>query len=141
DLQLMQQPSGRLYRAERKGVERVGRKRSPVRRLGEQCGGRQDDAADDFRFHGFIINRLPSLAPRDELECCPMKALAAGIGHFVRDIRFSARGLAKNPGFAAITVASLALGIGGSTAMYSVIYGVILNPFAYHDVDRLVSVG
>jgi putative ABC transport system permease protein len=46
----------------------------------------------------------------------------------------------KSPGFAAITVGSLALGIGGSAAMYSVIYGVILNPFIYKDVDRLVSV-
>jgi putative ABC transport system permease protein len=61
-------------------------------------------------------------------------------GHLLRDLRFSARGLAKNPGFTAITAVSLALGIGGSTAMYSVIYGVILDPFAYRDVDRLVSV-
>jgi predicted permease len=69
-----------------------------------------------------------------------MKTLAGWFGHFLRDIRFSARGLAKSPSFAAITAGSLALGIGGSTAMYSVIYGVILNPFAYRDVDRLVSV-
>ncbi|HEY3840706.1 MAG TPA: ABC transporter permease [Bryobacteraceae bacterium] len=62
------------------------------------------------------------------------------LGHFVRDIRFSFRGLAKNPGFGALAVISLALGIGGSTAMYSVIYAVILHPFAYKDVDRLVSV-
>ena len=62
-----------------------------------------------------------------------MNILARWLGHFVRDIRFSVR-------FAAITAGSLALGIGGSTAMYSVIYGMILNPFAYRDVDRLVSV-
>ncbi len=69
-----------------------------------------------------------------------MNIVAAWLGHFVRDVRFSVRGLSKSPGFAAITAGSLALGIGGSTAMYSVIYGVILNPFAYRDVDRLVSV-
>jgi putative ABC transport system permease protein len=63
-----------------------------------------------------------------------------GLDHFFRDVRFAARGLAKNPGFGALAAASLALGIGGSTAMYSVIYAVILNPFAYQDVDRLVSV-
>jgi predicted permease len=62
------------------------------------------------------------------------------IDHLLRDIRFSLRGLAKSPGFTVITILSLALGIGGSTAMYSVIYGVILNPFAYRDVDRLVSI-
>src|SRR5579863_3365011 len=69
-----------------------------------------------------------------------MNILAVWLGHFLRDIRVGIRGLAKSPGFAAITAGSLALGIGGSTAMYSVIYGVILNPFAYRDVDRLVSV-
>src|ERR1051326_7217236 len=62
------------------------------------------------------------------------------LGHFVRDIRISIRGLWKSPGFALITAGSLALGIGGSTAMYSVIYGVILNPFAYRDPDHLMSV-
>ena len=64
----------------------------------------------------------------------------AVMNHFLRDVRFSLRTLAKAPGFAAITIICLALGIGGSTAMYSVVYGVILNPFAYRDVDRLVSV-
>lgn len=69
-----------------------------------------------------------------------MNIISAWLGHFFRDMRFSARGLTKSPGFAAVTAGSLALGIGGSTAMYSVIYGVILNPFAYRDVDRLMSV-
>jgi putative ABC transport system permease protein len=59
---------------------------------------------------------------------------------FIQDFQFGVRNFAKNPGFTAIAICSLALGIGGATAMYSVIYGVILNPFAYLDVDRLVSV-
>ena len=69
-----------------------------------------------------------------------MGILAGWLGHFIRDVRFSLRELSKSPSFAAITILSLTLGIGGSTAMYSVIYGVILNPFIYRDVDRLVSV-
>jgi putative ABC transport system permease protein len=56
------------------------------------------------------------------------------------DIRFGFRSLAKTRSFAAIAVGSLALGIGGSTAMYSVIYAVILDPFPYKDPDRLMSV-
>src|SRR5436309_11731841 len=59
---------------------------------------------------------------------------------FFRDIRFGFRNLAKNRGFAAIAAGSLALGIGGSTAMYSVIHAVILDPFPYRDPDRLMSV-
>ncbi len=58
----------------------------------------------------------------------------------VRDIRYGIRNLAKNPGFAAVAILSLALGIMATTAMYSVIYGVVLNPFPYKDVDSLMSV-
>jgi len=56
------------------------------------------------------------------------------------DLRFAFRNLRKTPSFTAIAVGSLALGIGGSTAMYSVIYGVILDPFPYKRPDRLMSV-
>jgi len=60
--------------------------------------------------------------------------------HFLRDIRFGARHLAGSGVFAAIAAGSLALGIGGSTAMYSVVHAVILDPFPYQDVDRLMSI-
>jgi len=57
-----------------------------------------------------------------------------------RDVRFALRDLAKHPGFTAIAAGSLALGIGASTAMYSVIYAVILDPFPYKDVDHLMGI-
>lgn len=59
---------------------------------------------------------------------------------FLADIRFGLRNLAKTRSFTTIAVGSLALGIGGSTAMYSVIYAVILDPFPYKDPHRLMSV-
>lgn len=59
---------------------------------------------------------------------------------FLADIRFGLRSLAKTRSFAAIAIGSLALGIAGSTAMYSVIYAVILDPFPYKDPNRLMSV-
>ena len=62
------------------------------------------------------------------------------IGQFARDLRFGVRSLAQVRGFTAIAIGSLALGIGGSTAMYSVIHAVILDPFPYHDPDHLMSV-
>ncbi|HYL77418.1 MAG TPA: ABC transporter permease [Bryobacteraceae bacterium] len=56
------------------------------------------------------------------------------------DLRFAFRMLWKNPGFSAIAIATLALGIGANTAIFSVVDGVILRPLAYPDADRLVSI-
>jgi predicted permease len=57
-----------------------------------------------------------------------------------QDLRFGARTLAANPGFALLAVLSLALGITATTAMYSVVHAVVLDPFPYRDVDHLMSV-
>ena len=60
--------------------------------------------------------------------------------HFLQDLRYGFRILAKTPGFTLLAVVSLGLGIMATTAMYSVIHGVVLNPFPYRDVDTLMSV-
>ena len=57
----------------------------------------------------------------------------------IQDFRYGARSFAKAPGFAAATVLSLALGIGATTAIFSVIYGVILDPFPYAHPETLFS--
>jgi len=59
---------------------------------------------------------------------------------FLQDLRYGIRELRRNPGFALTAILSLALGIMAATAMYSVIYGVVLEPFPYRDVNSLVSI-
>ena len=57
-----------------------------------------------------------------------------------QDIRFGVRSFLRTPGFTTLAVLSLALGIMATTAMYSVIHAVVLDPFPYKDVDALMSV-
>src|SRR5260370_6111295 len=54
-------------------------------------------------------------------------------------LKSALRSLARNPGFTAAAVLTLALGIGANTAMFSVIDGVLLKPIAYREPDRLIS--
>ena len=58
----------------------------------------------------------------------------------MNDLRYALRTLLKNPGFTAVAVLTLALGIMATTAIYSVIHAVVLDPFPYKDVDNLMSV-
>jgi len=58
----------------------------------------------------------------------------------IQDVRFAIRSLRKAPGFSAIAILTLALGMGAVTAMFSVVDGVLLKPLRYPDADRIVAV-
>src|SRR5262245_42995607 len=58
----------------------------------------------------------------------------------MQDLRFAIRQLSKNPGFTAVAVLTLALGIGASTAIYSVVNTVMLDPLPGPATDRLIQI-
>ena len=60
---------------------------------------------------------------------------------FLHDLRYTLRGVRKSPAFASLVVLTLALGIGANTIIYSVVDGLILNPYPFPDADRLIAVG
>ena len=57
----------------------------------------------------------------------------------IGDFRYAARELRRRPGFALTAVLSLALGIGATSAVFSVVYGVLINPFPYVGADRMMQ--
>jgi putative ABC transport system permease protein len=72
-------------------------------------------------------------------ECRDQRS-AELLNHIWRDLRLACRSLRKSPGFAAAVVATLALGIGANTAIFSLVYAVLLKPLPFPAPDRIFSV-
>src|SRR5579859_3282252 len=60
---------------------------------------------------------------------------------FIQDFHYAVRQLRRNPGFAVIATITIALGIGVTTAMFTVVDAVLLRPLPFRQPDRLLAVG
>ena len=86
------------------------------------------------------IDREAAFHPADRAERGRDGEVAGWFDDLLRDFRHTARSLGRTPGFTVAVILTLALGIGASTAVFSVVDGVLLRPLPYPDPDRLVRV-
>src|SRR6266852_4957946 len=70
----------------------------------------------------------------------PLRIELTEMSSLLQDLRFAVRQLRKNPGFAAVSILTLALGIGASTIIFSVVYNGVLYPFPYRSAERLTAI-
>jgi putative ABC transport system permease protein len=73
-------------------------------------------------------------------EACRDTRRVAFLSHAVQDLRYGVRMLRKHPGFAATTILTVALGIAATTAIFSIVYGVILRPLPFGEPERLAGI-
>jgi hypothetical protein len=136
---------------------RASRLRAFAARLrGFVRGPRQDDVFDDEvrehlrllaeRFMAQGMPRVEALVAarrqfgnttllQEDRRALQTLASAEALWH---DLRYALRTLGRSPGFAAVSIVTLGLGIGAAAAIYSVIHNVMLSPFPYRDADRMV---
>src|SRR5207249_8345031 len=85
-------------------------------------------------------SRLVLGGPEQVKESCRDARGTRWLEDLLQDFRYALRSLRKNPGFAAVALLTLALGIGATTVMFTVINSVLLKPLSYPEPGRLVAV-
>jgi putative ABC transport system permease protein len=130
----------RLWRKLRWAIDRRGRERE----LRDELEFHLSEDAAEGRASGLTAERARSAAQRElgSLARVAEETRATWgwplLEQILQDFRYALRTMARNPGFAAAAIATLTIGVGTTTAVFSIVYGVLLRPLPFDAPDRLV---
>jgi predicted permease len=126
-------------------VRALLRPRAPDRDLEDEIAAHLDEARDDYVARGLSPEEARLAAIRDfggvmqTEEACRDQRSFTWPDHLRQDLKLVIRRLVRDPGVTAIAVATLGLGIGVNTAVFSIVNGVLLTQMPFPDPDRLVA--
>jgi putative ABC transport system permease protein len=135
-----------LWRQFTRGLQRLGNRKATDREIADEVSEYLEEATAAFVSKGLPPDEARRAARLELGSATAVRERVRGYGWENRidllfaDLRYAVRGLTGNPGFTAVSIVTLALGIGASTAIFSVVNAVLLSALPYRDPQKIVRV-